>query len=93
MKRTIICLSMFLATATFMSSCGEGKKNEEVLTETQVPPAVKDGFMAKYPGATDVVYEKEMEDGKTEYEIQFKLEGKEKEAFFDEAGQFVKEEK
>ncbi len=92
MKKLIVCLGV-LATATFMTSCAGGHKNEEVVTEAQVPQAVKDAFAAKYPGATDMTWEKETEDGKVEYEIEFKLEGKEKEAFFAENGAFVKEER
>lgn len=92
MKRTIISLGLFLTIGIIITSCGEdGNKNEEVLTEVQVPAAVKEAFMAKYPGATEVAYEKETDDGKVEYEIEFKLDGKNKEAFFDEAGNFIKE--
>jgi uncharacterized lipoprotein YmbA len=90
MKRTIICLSFF--AATFMAACSGGEpKTEEFLSEDQVPVAVKDAFAAKYPTATDVKWEKEIEDGKIEYEIGFKLDDKHKEAFFEENGNFIKE--
>lgn len=90
MKKMIICLSLF--SATFMMACSSGEKQEEFLDEAQVPAAVKDAFATKYPTATDVKWEKEIEDGKVEYEIGFKLDGKGKEAFFEENGSFVKEE-
>lgn len=89
MKKLIICLSLF--SATFMTACSSGDKQEEFLDEAQVPAPVKDAFYAKYPTATDIVWEKETEDGKVEYEIGFKLDGKGKEAFFEENGNFVKE--
>ena len=91
MKKIIICFSLFLAT--FMTACsGGGQKEEVFLEEGQVPAAVRDAFKSKYPTATDVKWEKETEDGKVEYEIGFKLDGKGKEAFFEENGTFVKEE-
>jgi hypothetical protein len=71
MKKAFIYLSLF--SATLFTACGGGNKTEEFLTEDQVPAAVKDAFMTKYPTATDVKWEKEMEDGKVEYEIGFKL--------------------
>ena len=90
MKKLIICLSLF--SATLFTACSGGQKNEEFLDEAQVPAAVKDAFKVKYPTATDVKWEKETEDGKVEYEIGFKLDGKGKEAYFLENGSFVKEE-
>ncbi|MBL7720088.1 MAG: hypothetical protein JNL72_14720 [Flavipsychrobacter sp.] len=91
MKKAIICLSLLSATL-FTACSGGGQKQEEFLDEAQVPEAVKAAFAAKYPTATDVKWEKETEDGKVEYEIGFKLDGNGKEAFFEENGNFIKEE-
>lgn len=59
--------------------------------DSEVPAAVKTAFSTKYPGATDLEWEKETENSKTVYEAEFKFENKEREAFFDEAGNFIKE--
>ncbi len=49
-------------------------------------------FTAKYPGATDVEWKTEKEDGKTIYEAAFKLNDKKIEAEFDANGTFITEE-
>lgn len=84
MKKSI--LFGFLFTAIMASSCGDNK-----ISEDKVPGAVVSSFKAKYPAATDTKWITEKADGKTIYEAQFKENGKEIEAEFNEDGSFKKE--
>lgn len=84
--RQLLAFCVFAATV-FTVSCSDGK-----LKEKEVPEAVKASFNAKYPGAMDVRWKKEKEDGKEVFEAKFELEGKVKEAEFDGSGVFVTEE-
>ncbi|MCD6010362.1 MAG: putative beta-lactamase-inhibitor-like, PepSY-like [Flavipsychrobacter sp.] len=90
MKKTIVYMALFVAGLSF-TACKENKTETDI-TEADVPVAVKDAFTAKYPAAAEVKWEKETEGAKVCYEAEFKVENKEKEAFFDEAGAFIKEE-
>lgn len=89
MKKTIVYIALITA-GCWLSACSE-KKTETDITEAEVPAPVKDAFIAKYPAATDVKWEKEVEAAKAVYEVEFKLDSKEKEAFFEETGTFIKE--
>ena len=66
--------------------------NEKKISPADVPQSVVSGFNTKYPGATDVEWKQEKEDGKWIYEAEFKADGKKKEAHFDSTGNFLKEE-
>ncbi len=66
--------------------------SEEEIPQSQVPQPVIAAFQKKYPGATDMEWEKEKENGKIIYEVEMKINGKEIEAEFDEDGTFLKEE-
>ncbi len=70
-----------------LSSC-----NDKKLSASQVPQPAMNAFTAKYPGATDVEWKTEKEDGKTIYEAAFKLNDKKIEAEFDGNGTFITEE-
>jgi hypothetical protein len=70
------------------SSCA----SEFEITSSDVPQPVLDSFNTKYPGAKDVEWEVEREDGKLYFEAEFELQGKEKEAYFRPDGTFSKEE-
>ncbi len=61
------------------------------ISESEVPAAVMNSFNTKYPGATDVKWERETEDSRIVYEAEFKMSDNKMEAFWDEAGNFVRE--
>ncbi len=66
---------------------------EEKIALDQVPAAVKKAFAAKYPKAKAEGAEKQSPtSGTPSYELQFTVDGKRKEATFDEAGKFIEEE-
>ncbi len=77
-----------------VTSCSEDTKAKMTgkIPETDVPAPVRESFNTKYTGATDVQWEKETKDSKLEYEAEFKMNDKEMEAFFDESGNFLREE-
>jgi hypothetical protein len=62
------------------------------ISSSDVPDTVMKAFTTKYPGATEVEWEAEKDDGKLYYEAEFRLEGKRKEAYFRPDGTFTKEE-
>ena len=70
----------------------EGCACEIDISSSDVPQAVSSSFTNKYPGASDVEWEVEKEDGKLYYEAEFKLDGTRKEAYFRPDGSFTKEE-
>jgi uncharacterized membrane protein YkoI len=84
MKKSI--LFGFLFTIMVATSCSDNK-----ISEDKVPPAVVSAFKTKYPAATDTKWITEKSDGKTIYEAQFKNEGKDIEAEFNEDGSFKQE--
>jgi hypothetical protein len=71
-----------------ISSCA----SEFNIASSDVPQSVLDSFKSKYPGASDVEWEVEKQNGKLYYEAEFKLDGKGKEAYFRPDGSFTKEE-
>ncbi len=83
MKKSILFGLLF---TLIMASCGDNK-----ISEDKVPGAVVSSFKTKYPAATDNKWITEKKDGKTIYEAQFKADGKEIEAEFNEDGSFIKE--
>ena len=84
MRKLIIPFGVLL-----FSACNE---NENKISVSDVPPAVLSAFNAKYANASDVKWEQEKEKGKLIYEADFKFNGKEIEAEFDSAGNFLEEE-
>lgn len=93
MKKVIIGLS-FVISGFFVQSCNERAetKMRGNIPEADVPASVKTSFSAKYPGATDVEWEKESENGKILYEAECKFNGKEVKVKFDANGNFVSQE-
>jgi hypothetical protein len=85
MKTKLLLVS---ACALLITSCA----SEFEIASSDVPQSVLDSFNSKYPGATEVEWEVEKEDGKLYFEAEFELEGKEKEAYFRPDGTFSKEE-
>lgn len=77
-----------IAAATMLASCA----SEFKIAASDVPQAVLDSFNSKYPGARDVAWEVEKEDGKLYFEAEFKMDNKEKEVHFRPDGTFAGEE-
>ena len=69
-----------------------GCASEFEIAASDVPQAVVESFNAKYPGATNVEWEVEKEDGKLFFEAEFKHNNKEIEAHFRPDGTFSGEE-
>jgi hypothetical protein len=76
------------AACFFLLSCGDSK---EKVAPGDVPPAIVSSFSNAYPGAGEVQWEKEEEDGKIIYEAQFLYDGKKMDAEFDETGTMIDE--
>lgn len=83
MKKTFIYLPVAVFTL-FFTACSEKK-----LSPSEVPAAVTTSFSAKYPGATDVEWERENEDNKAIYEVEAEVNGKGIKAKFDESGNLI----
>jgi uncharacterized lipoprotein YmbA len=69
-----------------------GCASEFEIAASDVPQSVLDSFKSKYPGATNVEWEVEKEDGKLYFEAEFRIENKEKEVHFRPDGTFSGEE-
>jgi len=80
MKRIIF------AFAAFVVSYGVAAQK---ITSEKVPSAVRASYKAKFPTATKESWEME---SKTEFEVNFKLNGKEVSANFDESGKWLETE-
>lgn len=99
MKRLFFIFSIALSTLFFQScnnSAADGtteKKsgNNDEISESAVPAAVKSAFSAKYANATDVEWENAKEDDQPTYKAKFKKDGKEMKAEFGSDGRFLKE--
>ena len=76
-----------------MQSCNEGAENKMKGNppEINIPAVVKTSFNKKYPDATNADWETEKENGKLIYEVEFKMNGNQMKAEFDEAGNFIRE--
>ena len=92
MKKNLIYIA-FLASVLTMQSCNERTENkmQGETPEAEVPAAVKSAFNARYPGASAVEWEKEIDSNKTVYEVEFKQNKKEIKAKFDANGNFIDE--
>lgn len=92
MKKAIISFVVFV---TLMTSCNDKANNKakDTIPAAEVPAAVTSAFNAKYPGVTGVKWEKESEtqNNKAVYQVEFKQNGKDREAKFDAGGGFLSE--
>ena len=69
---------------------GEWLETEMPVAVAAVPPLVKDAFTKAVPGALiHTVYLVESKGGKTEYEIEYRLKGRNKEAKFSPEGKIA----
>ena len=72
---------------------GKILQSEEKIALDKVPAVVMKAFAAKYPKAKAEVAEKQTPaTGTPTYELAFNVDGKRKEATFDETGKFIEEE-
>lgn len=85
----------FVAGLALLLSAGavRADEKEEKIPLDKVPKAVLDALKAMYPDAELVSAEKEIEDGKTIYEVAIKNKGQKIEASFTPEGKFVEAEK
>lgn len=83
MKKLMMSLVVAMC---LLSACDEKK-----LSSSDVPEPARTSFATQYPGATEVEWKTEKDDGKTIYEAKFKKDGKEIEAEFNADGTFIKE--
>jgi hypothetical protein len=84
-----------LAIMTAGPGCNRHPKpradEKNVITERQVPPPVRDAFAARYPGATEIIWENATERNTPTKKVKFKRDGKYWKAEFKPDGSFVKE--
>lgn len=76
MKKVMIVLAILVT----------GMAQAQKLKESEVPKAVKDSFAKSFPNIKGVEWSKE---SATEFEAEFKNEGKEQSANFDQAGKWL----
>ena len=82
----------FMAVCFSLFSCSSSPVTEFEIKESEVPPGVMAAFKAKYPGAQDVKWEADKENGKFYFEADFKEGGKEKEVLITPDGSSITEE-
>ena len=88
---TVIIMLGSLLIAASCNSKKEETKKEDTVSVDSVPPTVKSNFAAKYPLATEVVWETANENGNPTFKAKFMINGKKWKAEFSEAGGFLKE--
>jgi hypothetical protein len=81
-----------ISLITILSLILCGCCSEFKIVSSDVPASVVSAFQVKYPSATDVEWEAEKTDGHLAFEAEFKVNGKNKEAYFRPDGTFLKEE-
>jgi hypothetical protein len=86
MKKIVCVISCF--ALTLLTSCA----SEFKIVSDDVPASVISAFNAKYPSAQNVEWEAEKTEGHLAFEAEFKMDGKNKEAYFKSDGTFLKEE-
>ncbi len=93
MKNWILISALVVVVAG--SGCHSKKKaradETNVITESQVPLSVRTAFAAKYPGATEIIWEDATERNFPTKKAKFKKDGKYWKAEFKPDGSFVKE--
>jgi hypothetical protein len=94
MKTSALCFAVFICLQTLTACNEESKSRADVMNEIQenaVPAPVKTAFTAKYPGASDIIWENATEGNLKTIKIKFKRDGKYWKAEFTTDGTFVKE--
>ena len=92
MKKIVLCIAFIIAGWVIFQSCSEDTqtKMKGHTPDSEVPLPVKSAFSTKYPGASDVEWNKAPEVVKHVYLVKFKFENKEREIIYDETGNPVK---
>lgn len=85
MKKSFLILGL-LTTGFLLPSCGDGSEEIEA---ANVPTTVISAFNTKYPGATNVEWERETDDENLRYEAEFDFNGADMKAKFDGNGAFL----
>ena len=95
MRKLLVILGL---TAFISSGCKDKKETTEtradeknVITDADVPAPVKTAFTAKYPGATEVIWEDAKEDDVPTIKVKFKKDDQYWKAEFKTDGSFVKD--
>ncbi len=91
MKQIILLLCISFFGWSFQSCTDDSGKGQDKLAPANVPAAVVSAFNAKYPGATDVEWDKGKEGDKQTYKAEYKSGDKKIKAEFGEDGSFIKE--
>ena len=74
---------------TSLVAFGQVNANEKEVNKQQIPKTVLETFEKGYPNAKEVEFEKEMIDGKTVYEVEYKENGREYEILYDSDGMIL----
>jgi hypothetical protein len=93
MKKAAVVLAMAIS-CLFAPACSNNndradKKN--VISASDVPPAVKSAFESKYSTATDIIWEDAHEGDVKTYKVKFKANDKFMKAEYKEDGSLIKE--
>ena len=87
-RRTILLTSSLLA----LSAMGIASGQESKIKFKDLPPAVQQTAKAESKGATVKGYAKEIDNGKTEYEVQLVVNGKARDVAIDPSGKVLETE-
>jgi hypothetical protein len=96
MTNRILAL-LLLTSLVITTACSNNKEpksrmdEKNVISGRDVPEIVKENFLAKYPGATAVLWENATEDSITTLKVKFKRDGKFWKAEFNKDGSFIKD--
>jgi len=94
MKQLLMAL-IVAGCCFFAPACKEKSDSradeKNVITKDQVPAQVQTAFTAKYPTATDIIWEDAHEDVDPTIKVKFKQGGKNMKAEFKVDGTFIKE--
>ncbi len=85
-------LWMTTALITFLVVSGQANADEKEISKHQVPKTILEAFEKAYPNAKEVEFEKEIVNGKTVYEVEYKENGSEYEILYDSDGVILQKE-
>ncbi len=95
MKNLLITLFIpvgFIINTACNNSKDESRADEKnVISASTVPVSVQSAFTAKYPGATEVIWEDAHEGDSSTYKVKFSRDGKYWKAEFNTNGGLIKE--
>ncbi|MEO6611602.1 MAG: hypothetical protein ABIT05_05340 [Chitinophagaceae bacterium] len=94
-NRILACF--LLSSLVITMACSNNKEpksrmdEKNIVSGRDVPEVVKASFLAKYPGATAVLWENATEDSISTLKVKFKRDGKFWKAEFNKDGSFIKD--